>query len=230
MKRNATSERGVASIVLIILVLVLLIAAGYAIYNYTKSHNSSKNNGPTPTPSSSPIVTASPSAAANPTAGWKTATSSTAKFSFKYPANWSYRSNVNNGGAEAMYVTSPSDLQIEFLSYSTQSAYGQSALKANPDGTCSSCLATNKSLSFDVTGYGKLLLDSVTYGVGGGSTNELVLETASGSLDIVSPAVSGIDTNASALFQGSNQGLTASQFASNADVQTAEEVLKTLSY
>lgn len=239
MVRSTNSERGAAHVLLVVLVVMVIAVAGLAIYNVNKSHNSAKmsasQSSPTPAPSASPLSLASCSVAnsSSTPSGWKTASSGMAKFTFEYPSTWSCKPGVNNGGAETINVTSPNDFEIEFISATSQSQYGAESLAQNPNGTCSGCIV-NSSQTFGAHAYGTLLLDAVTTGSQDGTANQLLLETQNHSLDIVSPTESDVTTSVWAIFQGrtplQDAQMTYIQFASSADVNTAEQILKTLAY
>ena len=58
-----SDEKGTAPLLLVVLVALLIIVGGYAIYNVTHHANGEQaSNSTTPTPSSSPISSASPAA------------------------------------------------------------------------------------------------------------------------------------------------------------------------
>lgn len=232
MQAFSLNERGIVPILVVLLMLVLVVV-GVTVYSVNKSHNKMPQPvGTSPQPS--PASSTTPGTAVSPTAGWKTSTSAVAQFSIMYPSDWTYKASTNNGGAEDIYISSPNGLQISIVSFTTQSAYGQETMRSNPSGLCSACIATNSSETFTVSGYGPLLLDAVTYGAGGGTTNQLILRTPKNSIFIGSPKVVGVSSDVQAFFQGQSQdqntNQTYAQFASKGDVQTAKQILKTLSY
>lgn len=229
--KYVSNDRGLMPILVAVIAIAVVAAAAVAVYEFNVHHTSTPTAKTPSSPASSPSASASPST--NPTADWTTSTSSLAKFSIKYPSAWTYRAGSNNGGAETNYLTSPNDFQIEFISFTPQSEYGQQSLKGNPSGgNCDPTLATNSSESFNAPGYGFLVLKAVTCGVNGGDgmVNELMLETENHSGYIVSPKAANVYTSIDGLFQGQQNEDAYSQFAASADVQTAEQILKTLSY
>jgi uncharacterized protein (UPF0333 family) len=163
--KYTSNERGALPILVLVLVVVLVAVIGVAAYNFNQVRKKDSQSVNTSlSPNSSPATAASP--AADPTANWKTATLTMAKYSIKHPGDWAYRTSTNNGGAETIYITSPNKFEISLTSFTQQSGYGQDTLKANPSGTCSACPATNSSEAFNAGGYGSLSLDAVTYGAG----------------------------------------------------------------
>ncbi|MCX6783595.1 MAG: hypothetical protein NT141_00775, partial [candidate division WWE3 bacterium] len=101
------SHKTAVIIALIVIGLLLVGSAVYAAFYFSKSASlnpSATKNVVTP----AKTVTASPSAATDPTAGWKTYSGK--EYSFKYPANWSYRGYDANGGHVTVYDKSSKDL------------------------------------------------------------------------------------------------------------------------
>jgi hypothetical protein len=236
--QHDSRAKGFGLVGLLLIIVVLAVVGGTGVYVYRKEHKvkapvsnvSANAKAPTQIGKSSNMTTT-----IDPYVGWSTYTSSVAGYSIKYPANWTVRSSTNNGGAEDTRITSPDNFEIELLSFTKTSAYGDETLKSNSTGACgSTCLQNDKLTTFNAPKYGTIELDAQVQGAGGGSINTLALYTPSDSGYLVSPANSDVLTTISGVFQGQSEqestGQTLSAFTSNATVKTAELVYESLAY
>lgn len=96
-------QRGVAFIAEIILVALVVVAVGFAIY--AASHRGTANKATQGTPSPEPM------------ANWKTYTSSLEKLSFKYPSSWTKVDTVESNvpGADVFAVQSPGGVKVSWI-------------------------------------------------------------------------------------------------------------------
>ena len=78
--KYTTDQRGAMAVLVVILVALLAVAGGLAIYNVTNARNSREAF-------TSPSTTAKSTPAEDPYAGWKTYTSKQESLSFKYPSD-----------------------------------------------------------------------------------------------------------------------------------------------
>jgi len=86
-------DRGVALVLELVLLAIVLTAAGFAGYKYI-THKNAAGTVPKPKPH---IASPSSSATPNQYAGWQTYTSKTEGLSFRYPPDWTYK---NTGSAD----------------------------------------------------------------------------------------------------------------------------------
>jgi hypothetical protein len=134
MKKN---NEGFIQIIIILLALVLVVAGAY--YFGTKN-----KSAPTPSPVASTQPSSSPTATADPTANWKTYTSTA--YSFKYPTDWNLTEGTDGNGKKTgdIFVLSPTpsekvgaypfDLFIIDTKLLTVSSYVQSLIAQPPVG------------------------------------------------------------------------------------------------
>jgi hypothetical protein len=236
MRNRQLNNNGFGALGVLAVIVVLVLAGGAGVYVYHRNHKAKTvSTSTTAKTSTSTKTTTTTTTAPNPYSGWKTYTSAVSGFSFKYPSNWTLQSSTNNGGAEDVIVTSPDDFQIQALSFARSSSYGSNTFAANPSGTCgSTCTATSNIASVNISGLGRINIEGQTQGAGGGTVNNLVLLTTTGSSYIKSSIKEDTYSTFVAMFQGKTQAentnQTLSQFVSGATTQTAEQIYKSLTY
>ncbi len=97
MKNPLKNERGSALVIEIIVLAVVLAAAGFAAYNYFQHKHQTGPAQPSVSQKPSTSPSASPSPTPDPYSGWSTYKSKTEGLSFRYPPGWKFE---NSGASE----------------------------------------------------------------------------------------------------------------------------------
>lgn len=194
------------------------------------NRNDNNNNKPATTNSSSTASKTSNSQTGDPYAGWKSATSSRAQFSIKYPSDWTYSSTVGSKDNVEHILISSSSFEIKIDSY-----HGTDATNGGTSQTtCPDCKSTVSSQAITISKLGSVNMETAIYTLDNGTGNALILRQNDGTYYITSPSASAIKTT----FRGISildseqayQNETSAQFSNNADLATAKEILRSISY
>lgn len=106
------NESGGVLVFELVLLVLVLVAAGYAVWQYQQNKNA-VNQPVTPTIHHTP----SPSATPDPYAGWQSYTSKTEGLSFKYPSTWTFdNTGASNPAEDGGSFNGPSGLQVDWNS------------------------------------------------------------------------------------------------------------------
>ena len=228
MVKLNNNEKGFGIIegLLIVAVVVLLGYVGYMIY---ENHN--KTTSSATTANTATTTPAKTTTTVDPYAGWKTATSTRAKFSVKYPTNWTYSETVGDKDNVEHIVLDSSSFHITMDSFNGSDVSNG----GNPDTKCNDCQKTTNTATFTAGKLGSVNLETITYTLDSGMGNGLVLRQADGTYYITSPtATGGIKTDFRGISKLNSlqdyQNETATQFAANPDLATAKLILKSVSY
>jgi len=220
---------GAVEVLLVLVIVAIIGAVGWYVWHSRNSGTSAAST----TTATTPVATTTKPKTVDPYAGWKTATSPRAKFTIKYPSNWTYSEQLGDkDGVEHITIDS-SHFHITIDSFIGNHG-GTDATGATANATCVDCTATNSSKSFTVSGLGKVNLDNVIYTLDSGKGNALILRLADGTYGLLSPKATNIYTN----FRGISvkdslqayQAETPAQFVANPDYTTAQNILKSLTY
>lgn len=220
MTRKAASEGFSAVEALIVIVVIVAIGLGGWLvwrHNHQKKAATASNNSTSQTGKQS-----SSTQPVDPYAGWRTGTSAMAGFSIKYPADWTYNSIMGKDNAEHTTIDSP-HMHLTIDSYSGIS-----------DTKCPDCSQTLSSSNFTAPNLGSVDLETVTYKLDSGTGNALVLELPDSTYYLPSKSHANISTT----FRGISvlnseqayQAETPSQFTSNPDYKTAQQILQSIVY
>jgi hypothetical protein len=148
MRSQLRNERGAVLILELVVLAVVLAAAGFAGYHYINNRNATDQK--TPPSRSKPVVT---SQTHDPYEGWKTYTSSLEKLSFKYPANWTSVTTTqsNVAGADAFAIQSPDGVRVSWIAAAdglggacNSSIMPGTAVSSNELGPCPYWTVTDK--------------------------------------------------------------------------------------
>lgn len=140
MGATLKDERGAVLIVELVVLAVVLAAAGFAAYQYV-GHKNVSNKAAAP----KPHIVAKSSPSPSPYAGWKSYTSTFEKLTFKYPTSWKpvapLESNVT--GADSFAIQSPDGLQVSWVAAAdglggacNNTIMPGTAVPANEPGAC----------------------------------------------------------------------------------------------
>jgi len=219
MKKSSLNTKGFGLIGVLAVVLVLVIAGltGWLVWN--ESHDSKKT---TTTNNSTSSKNTDTKTVTDPYEGWKTAASTWAGFTVKYPADWKYNVMVGRDNAEHINIDS-SHMRITIDSY-----------KDVTDRTCLDCSQTLNTVNFTASNLGSVDLKTVTYKLDNRTGNALVLELPDSTYYIPSKNPVGVST----AFRGISaldsleayQAETTGEFTSNPDFKTAQAILQSIAY
>lgn len=214
---------------LIIVVAAIVIAVvGLVIYNHQGNSDNTTKNSADNTPTTK--TDNKSKATADPYAGWKTASSSRAGFSIKYPDSWTYNEATGSKDDVEHITVASTNFQIDIASYS-----GTDSTNGGTSGTiCTDCKDTQHSQSFTAGKLGKINLQSITYTLDSGLGNALILRQSSGTYYLASPTMPGVTTT----FRGISlldseqayQNETPTQFSATPDFKTAQQILESVAY
>jgi len=155
---------------------------------------------------------------------------SRAKFSIKYPANWTYAEQVGDkDGVEHITIAG------DHLKLSIDSFTGTDTTDGGTTGTtCSDCQKTASSRSFKAGKLGAINIQTVTYALDNESGNALILRQPDGTYYIASPSAANVKSTFRAISslnsEQAYQAETPSQFTANPDFSAAQKVLESVSY
>jgi|GEM_PF-1140268 len=219
------------SIVEGLLLLIVTAIIGFVGW-YVWHSRSTKSEAPTPVPTSkaSNSETETDTKTTDPYSGWKSATSSRAKFSIKYPSNWVYTETVGNKDNVEHIVLDGPNFYVTIDSFNGSDV----ANGGNPATKCDDCQEVSKTEAFSAGRLGLVSLETIIYKLDNGAGNALVLRQANGTYYLTSPVATGIKTS----FRGISkldslqayQNESTSQFAENSDLATAKLILQSVSY
>lgn len=230
--RKKPSQRGFSLVELLAIIIVAcgVVGGGWLVYRHSKHSKPSKTdhaviNTPAPT-----NKTSAPPVQSDLYKGWKTATSSRAKFSIRYPASWTYTEVLGRNDNVEHITIDNANIHIAIDSYT-----GKDPANGGVAGTtCSDCSKTLHSIAFSIPNLGKASLDTVTYKLDAGTANAMILRLADETYYIPSGSVQGVSTSFRAISnldsEAAYQQETTSQFMGNADYGTAQKILESVSY
>ncbi|HSW75156.1 MAG TPA: hypothetical protein VLG16_04815 [Candidatus Saccharimonadales bacterium] len=222
------SNKGFSAVETMIILLVIggIIFGGW--YVWTRHHTKETPRDISKVQSKS--ETYAGDTATNPYAGWKTAVSSRAGFTVKYPESWSYSQSIGTkDNIEHLIISSPK-FRVTIDSYRGKdpAGGGQSAT------ICPDCIQTLNSKNFNAGRLGIIELKTIRYTLDNGEGNALVLENSSSSYYIPSVNDTSVTTSFRAISmlnsQQAYQTETPTQFISNSDYTTAKEILQSINY
>lgn len=216
---HKVSSKGFSAIETVIVVVIIAIIGlgGWWVWKHdqkpktTESGNSTANN-----------KRSSGSQAADPYVNWKSATSTMAGFSIKYPTDWTYSSIMGKDNAEHITILSP-HIQITMNSYNDAS-----------DTKCNDCVQTLNSTQFNAPGFGAINLKQIVYKLDSGAGQALILEQPDSTYYLKSKLHPGVSTTFRAISvldsEQTYQSESSAQFTANSDYKTAQSILKSISY
>lgn len=205
-------------ILIVIVVLAVVGAAGFATYYHYHKNKSDVNSNSTVNQKSDQY------------AGWKTSTSTRAKFSIKYPADWKYSEVLGTKDNVEHLTLTGSNVELSIDSYSGKDP----ANGGTPNTTCADCKDSLSTQSFTAGKLGTVNLETVTYTLDSGFGNALILRQADGVYYLTSPNVSNVYTSFRAISilpsEQDYQNQTPTQFSSSSDYKTAQKILESVTY
>jgi hypothetical protein len=107
--KHVSNERGALPLLVVILMALLVVVVGMAVYNGSKVRNEkTQTANASPSPASSPESTASP--VADPTANWTPFSASIGKYSLRYKPGWKTQYCTYSGSDNLQLELSPDKL------------------------------------------------------------------------------------------------------------------------
>jgi uncharacterized membrane protein len=95
MRKKSLNSRGFGLIGVLIVIAVLVVAGGAGAYVYHRDHKAKSAASANSSTQTQTTTTTTPSQSVDPTAGWVAYTSTSGKFSLKYPKAWVTAANLS---------------------------------------------------------------------------------------------------------------------------------------
>jgi hypothetical protein len=209
------------SAVAIVIVAVVLVALGATGWYVSQSKNNKKetnNNTQQTNPTTSPQQNGSVAYA-----GWNVGSSDMAKFSIKYPKDWTFNSSLGNKDSVEHITVDNSNIHIVIDSY-----------VGTTSTVCPDCLNTKDKKSITISGLGNAELRTINYRLDNGKGNALIITLPNASYFIPSKATSNVYTTFRAISKLNSlheyQSETDADFVNNPGYKTAQSILESISY
>ena len=231
--QNNQSGFSAVEAILVLVIVVAIAGVGWFVWHSKQSADKTLTTNSSTTPTFKKQTKAAATQTTDPYAGWKTATSTRAGFTVKYPTNWTYTAAVgDNDNVEHITIDS-SHFHITIDSFMGNNG-GTDATGATANATCVDCISTLASKSTSISNLGKINVETVTVKLDSGKGNAIILRMPDSTYGILSPRASNVYTN----FRGISvldslqayQSETATQFGANPDLATAKLIFQSISY
>ncbi len=222
--RNRSNGFGTPQTLVVILVLLIVVFAGWFVWHSTYQDKTLPPKAPAE--NSNNKKASSP----GPYAGWKTAVSTRAGFSIKYPSNWVYNETLGSKDNVEHITIDSSKFHITIDSYEGTDINNSGKVATS----CTDCLHTISSIDTVIPKLGAAQIKVVTYKLDNGQGNALVLELPNSTYYIPSPSHQDVKTSFRAISmldsEQAYQNETADQFMASTDFTTARKVFESIQY
>ncbi len=218
-------QEGIVLPLVVGLVALVFVVVGVAVYN-ARQHKTGQTASTSPSPTSSPVSTAT--AATDPYSGWQTYKSSTDGITFKYPADWKI---IANQPAQVDIAASQGDASFRLVlrlltSPSTQYDKSSCSNVRDIETVTVPNLGAKKMVAYGPSNMvSRLALTDDPHNVIG--------QEAGCSAVFASKAGAGKFVDLSAWYGSGDEGtqsFTLDQFTQKPEIQTAEKVLRSVTY